>query len=386
MTSGYEQQPFDIRRPSLEIQVGPWIVLWGGKMLGKNLVTAISISFAVHAVSLPTFAKELISITAVGDIMMGTTYPSSSMLPENNGKNLFEPAKEWIEASDIRFGNFEGTFFDGPAQPDGKAPGPNRFLFKTPTQMGPRLSEAGFNVVSLSNNHSRDFGGAGMKSTKEVLQQNGIQYSSKTGEIATFSIDGQEVVLLATDFYKGQRSIVEPASTYLEISKHKQAGKLVIVSAHAGGEGAGAEIVKLGKEIFLGENRGDSVQFARDAIDKGADLIIMHGPHVPRALEVYRKRLVAYSLGNFMTGKGISLDGYAKVAPLLRVQINKQGEFVKGQIVSFVQRREPQRIDLDKEATALKMMAKLSNDQFKSSPLQFETNGILSVKSSATDN
>ena len=33
MTSGYEQQPFDIRRPSLEIQVGPWIVLWGGKML-----------------------------------------------------------------------------------------------------------------------------------------------------------------------------------------------------------------------------------------------------------------------------------------------------------------------------------------------------------------
>ena len=345
-------------------------------MSGKNLVTTISISLAIHVIGLPAFAKDLISITAVGDIMMGTTYPSSSMLPENNGKNLFSPAKQWIEASDIRFGNFEGTFFDGAPQADGKAPGPNRFLFKTPTQMGPRLVEAGFNVVSLSNNHSRDFGSAGIKSTKEVLEQNGIQYSSKAGEVANFSVDGQEVVLLATDFYKGQRSIVEPASTYLEISKYKQAGKLVIVSVHAGGEGGGAEIVKFGKEIFLGENRGDSVQFAHDAIDKGADVIIMHGPHVPRGLEIHNKRLIAYSLGNFMTGKGISLDGYAKVAPLLRVQINKQGEFVQGQIVSFVQRREPQRIDLDKDATALKMMAKLSKDQFPNSPLKFETNGI----------
>lgn len=345
-------------------------------MLGKKLVAAISISFAVHFFGASTFAKDLISITAVGDIMMGTTYPSAGMLPENGGKNLFLPAKQWIEASDIRFGNFEGTFFDGQPQADGKSPGPNRYLFKTPTLMAPRLSEAGFNVVSLSNNHSRDFGSAGLKSTKEVLLQNGIQYSSKSGEVAQFTIDGQEVVLLATDFYKGQRSIVEPASTYLEISKYKQEGKLVIVSVHAGGEGAGAEIVKLGKEIFLGENRGDSVDFAHSAIDNGADVIIMHGPHVPRGLELYNKRLIAYSLGNFITGKGISLEGYAKVAPLLRLQIAKDGEFKQGQIVSFVQRREPQRIDLDKDATALRMMAKLSKDQFPNSALKFETSGL----------
>lgn len=347
-------------------------------MLGKNLVKLLGISLAVHVIATPVFAKDLISITAVGDIMMGTTYPSPGMLPENSGKGLFTPAKQWIDASDIRFGNFEGTFFDGGPQPDGKAPGPNRYLFKTPTQMGSRLSEAGFNVVSLSNNHSRDFGNAGLKSTKEILAANKIQFSSKSGEVASFSIDGQEVVLLAADYYKAPRSIVEPASTYLEISKHKQAGKLVIVSVHAGSEGVGAEVIKFGKEIFLGENRGDSVQFAHEAIDKGADVIIMHGPHVPRGLELYNKRLIAYSLGNFMTGRGISLDGYAKVAPLLRVQITKGGEFYQGQIVSFVQRREPQRIDLDKDATALKMIAKLSKDQFPNSPLKFETNGTFS--------
>jgi len=343
-------------------------------MMGKNLLAA---GFAF--LSIQAFAKDLISISVVGDIMMGTTYPYN-LLPENNGKNLFAPAQQWLEASDIRFGNFEGTFFDGTPQADGKAPGPNRYLFKTPTQMGPRLSEAGFNVVSLSNNHSRDFGNMGLKSTKEILAQNGIQYSSKAGEVASFKIDEQEVVLIATDFYKAPRSIVEPASTYLEISKYKQAGKIVIVSAHVGGEGAGAEIIKFGNEIFLGENRGDSVKFSHEAIDSGADAIIMHGPHVPRGLELYKNRLIAYSLGNFITGKGISLAGYSGVAPLLRFQISKQGEFKQGQIVSFVQRHEPHRLVLDTQATALRMMAKLSKDQFPQSPLSFETNGTFSAK------
>lgn len=76
-------------------------------------------------------AKDLISITAVGDIMMGTTYPANA-LPENGGRDLFKPAAQWIDASDIRFGNFEGTFFDGPPQSDGKSAGPNRYLFRTP--------------------------------------------------------------------------------------------------------------------------------------------------------------------------------------------------------------------------------------------------------------
>lgn len=321
------------------------------------------------------FAKDLISITAVGDIMMGTTYPVAR-LPENEGNGLFDPARQWIEASDIRFGNFEGTFFDGEPQSDGKAPGPNRYLFQTPTRMAPRLSEAGFNVVSLANNHARDFGSAGLKSTKEALDKVGIQYSSKAGEVAEFKIEEAEVVLLATDYYKAPRSIVEPASTYLEISKLKQAGKLVIVSTHAGAEGVGAETIEFGNEIFLGENRGDSVKFARTAIDNGADVVIMHGPHVPRGLELYKDRLVAYSLGNFMTGLGISLKGYSGVAPLLRVQIDKRGAFRQGQIVSFVQKHGPHRIELDNQATALRMIAKLSKDQFPESPLHFETNGI----------
>jgi poly-gamma-glutamate capsule biosynthesis protein CapA/YwtB (metallophosphatase superfamily) len=341
------------------------------KMWGKHFVAGLAFLAAVQ-----TQAKDFISVTAVGDVMMGTTYPSNA-LPENNGKGLFSPALQWLQASDIRFGNFEGTFFDGGPQADGKTPGPNRFLFKSPTSMVSALSEGQFNVVSLSNNHAHDFGRAGLNSTKETLKNAGIQFSSKDGEVANFRIDETDVALIAVDFYKAPRSITEPASTYLEISKLKQQGKLVIVSAHAGGEGDEAIQITFGKEIFLGENRGDSVGFARAAIDNGADLILMAGPHVPRGMEVYKGRLVAYSLGNFMTGKGISLSGYAKVAPLLRVQIAKDGEFKRGQIVSFIQGRDPQRIEIDKQATALKMMKKLSHDQFPDSLLSFADDGML---------
>ncbi len=342
----------------------------------RFFIKAVTMTFLM---SVTAQAKDFISLAAVGDIMMGTTYPANA-LPENQGKDLFKPALQWLQASDIRFGNFEGTFFDGSPQGDGKAGGPNRFLFRTPTDMVQRLNEAGINVVSLANNHVKDFGQAGVASTKSTLRSAGIQFSSKAGEVAEFQIEETSVALIAADFYKAPRSITEPASLYQEISQLKAKGKLVVVSAHVGAEGSGAEIIKTGTEIFLGENRGDSIVFAHGAIDAGADVIIMHGPHVPRGIELYQGRLVIYSLGNFMTGKGIMIDGISKLAPLIRIQIKKNGEFHQGQIVSFLQKREPQRIELDPQAQALKLIRNLSAQQFPNSVLTFEDNGTFRAR------
>ena len=59
-------------------------------------------------------------------------------------------------------------------------------------------------------------------------------------------------------------------------------------------------------ELFYEEERGDLIAFAHAVIDAGADLVIGHGPHVPRALEVYRDHLIAYSLGQFRDGDSAS--------------------------------------------------------------------------------
>lgn len=319
--------------------------------------------------ALPT--QELITVSAVGDVMMGTTYPKDT-LPADGGKKLFKFSKEYIQAADIRFGNLEGTLYDGDIAADGKATGPNRYLFRTPTTYTPLLADAGFNVMSLANNHALDFGAAGIESTKQALKANGIQYSSKLGkEVAQFDIRGIKVALISCDFYSGRRSISTPDATYAEIRELKKQFDIVIVTAHAGAEGRGAERVQNAPEIFLGENRGNSVTFARTAIDSGASLILMAGPHVPRGMEVYKGKLIAYSLGNFVTGRGINIEGLAGVAPLLRVQLDRNGNFAQGHLASFRQVRDAGAV-YDKTNYAATFMSKISELDFPQTMPQFD--------------
>lgn len=326
--------------------------------------------------SMAVAASDDIIISAVGDVMMGTNFPYENMMPADQGMGLFDPAKQWIQAADVRFANLEGTLFDGEPQPDGKKPGPNRYLFRTPTVMGQRLVEAGFNVISLANNHVNDFGRAGVESTKSTLASLGLQYSSKAGEVALLSAKGHKIAMIATDFYKGKRSINNPLAVYEEIRKLKSQGYIVLISSHVGGEGS-TKVSLAGTEMYLGEDRGDSVKFARSAIDAGADSIIMHGPHVPRAIELYKKKLIIYSLGNFLTGQGINTSGVSGQAPLIRYQINAQGEFVGGQIVSFIQKKGPHRLEVDKKAGALATIYNMTQEQFNGGGLTFEKNGII---------
>jgi len=183
---------------------------------------------------------DLITISAVGDLMLGTDYPSPLKLPEDGGASLFKHSKEYLKSTDIRFGNFEGTFFDGELQPDGKAGGKGRYLFRTPTLYGEHLAEAGFNVVSLANNHAKDFGQMGYNSTKDVLKKFQIQFSSKDGEVAEFNIKGQRIAVIAFDFYPGRRSIKNINDAKREIKRLKKLYKIVIISAHVGAEGESA--------------------------------------------------------------------------------------------------------------------------------------------------
>ncbi|AGH95799.1 CapA family protein [Pseudobdellovibrio exovorus] len=344
-------------------------------MLSIFFTTMVSANSA-WADEVPAPEAGTLTLSAVGDIMMGTTYPDN-WLPADQGRSFFAQAARYIKASDVRFGNFEGTFFEGPPQSDGKAPGPNRYLFKTPVDYVERLVEADFNVMSLANNHAHDFGSAGLQSTKDVLKLAGIQYSSKQGEVAQFDVRGARVALIAVDYRTGPRSILNAGPILNEITELKKRYDVVMVSAHVGAEGRGAERVSDENEIFLGENRGNSVRFARQAIDAGADVLIMHGPHVPRGIEVYRERVVLYSLGNFATARGVSVSGIAALAPLVRVQVATDGRFLKGQVFSFIQVRDQGTL-LDPQKRALKMIEELSQKDFAGSAPRFsETGGFV---------
>ena len=124
----------------------------------------------------------------------------------------------------------------------------------------------------------------------------------------------------------------------------------MIVSFHGGAEGPLYQRVPRSSEVFYGENRGNVYQLAHQLIDAGADIVFGHGPHVVRAVEVYKDRFIAYSLGNFCTYGGINVSGINGLAPIVKVFTDCQGAFLQAKITAGIQSfLDPVKIDLQKQ-------------------------------------
>lgn len=273
---------------------------------------------------------KLIRIAAMGDIMLGT----EGWLPDDGGKGSFKAVIKYLDGADIIFGNQEGTLSDtGECVKSGENP----YCFKTPTSYTRFYKEAGFNMLSIANNHINDFGPEAKKQTMAALKENGIAFSGPPGTVAEVDVDGTKVGMIAFYTGRGSHQMNNIPEARAIVKKAAKKYDILIVSFHGGAEGRNATHVKTGGETFMGENRGDVIKFSRAMIDAGADMVLGHGPHVPRAMEVYKDRLIAYSLGNFCTGKRISVKGVSGYAPLLLADVSLNGELVGGKVVSFIQ-------------------------------------------------
>ena len=115
-----------------------------------------------------------------------------------------------------------------------------------------------------------------------------------------------------------------------------QAGKTTISPVRGRMNGSTGHRVPQKTEIFFGESRGNLPLFAKTVIDAGADLVLGHGPHVLRGMEIYKDRLIAYSLGNFATYGWFRLAGATAETMVLEVKIDAGGKFVGGKINPFV--------------------------------------------------
>jgi hypothetical protein len=285
--------------------------------------------------------KDLISILGVGDIMLGTNYPNASSLPPNDGKNLFDDVKDILLDADITCGNLEGTFLDKGGTPKKcKDSTGNCHSFRMPTRYAAYLKDAGFDFMNLANNHSGDMGEEGRESTYTTLDNFEITYAGTLDyPTVVFEKGGVKFGFAGFAPNKGTLSIINIQKAKQIISELKKNVDIVIIMFHGGAEGIFAQRVSGYEETFLGENRGNVVEFSHAVIDAGADLVFGSGPHVTRAVELYKGRFIAYSLGNFCTYGKFGLNGAMGIAPILKVFINKDGEFVKGVITAVKQVR-----------------------------------------------
>jgi poly-gamma-glutamate capsule biosynthesis protein CapA/YwtB (metallophosphatase superfamily) len=320
--------------------------------------------------------SDTLTIIGVGDIMMGTNFPEDK-LPPGDGAFLLRGVAEVLRDADVTFGNLEGTLLDSAGTPK-KCNDPKVcYAFRTPVRFVRNLVNVGFDIMSLANNHAGDMGDEGRTSTMRTLEKAGILHAGQLNQKTTvFEKDGIRYGLAAfapnsncvpLNDLQGAVDIVKELADSVDV---------LIVSFHGGAEGAQFQNVPRTIEMFYGENRGDVYKFSHMLIDAGADIVFGHGPHVTRAVEVYNNRFIAYSLGNFCTYRGISVNGVNGLSPIIKVFTDRSGKFLKAKITPTYQTYATG-VKIDPEKQVIKKIIELTKKDFPDSPTHIGEDGII---------
>ena len=331
-----------------------------------------------QAAKKPATVPATVSIKAVGDMIPGTNFPYNK-LPAKK-ELLLESVKPYLKGADILFGNFESTMTDYPYS--SKAGGGRMlFAFRTPPSYAKIFKDVGFDILNIANNHSYDFNEQGFKDTIKNIDSNGMKAVGKKDQIVYQNVKGVNFAFIGFSNYgEVHNSLLELKAGAEVVKKAKQNADIVVISVHAGAEGTGALNVRNKNELFYGENRGNMVLFSRTMIDAGADLILGHGPHVPRAMELYKGKLVAYSLGNFLGYRTLSTAGALGQSLILDVKMTPQGDFVSGKII-------PVQLDgrgvpaVDNKFRSVGLIGRLTKSDFPNSGLTIDDKGQILKKS-----
>lgn len=342
----------------------------------KDSLFALHINPDIINASSKRLAGSL-TIIGVGDIMMGTNFPDPSYLPNDSGKYLLQDVKSILASADVTFGNLEGVIKNEGGDPKNCNNPKACYLFRSPLYLANNLVTAGFDLMSVANNHAGDFGDEGRLSTANCLDSLGLNFAGfLTRPYAVIERKGLRLGFAAFSPNAGTLSIHDPVNAKRILSELDSISDIIIVSIHAGAEGAAYQHVTREKEIFYGEDRGNVYQFAHQLIDWGADVVFGHGPHVTRAMEVYKNRFIAYSLGNFCTYGRFNLRGPNGVAPIVKITVSREGKFIDGSIIPIKQ-IGPGYPVIDKSGEVIKIIKELLQKDFPETSISVGDSGLI---------
>ena len=252
---------------------------------GTVRVTADGVSAAICTAEVSE--SRTVTVSAVGDCTLGTdesfnTSTSFNAYEAMNGTSyFFQNVRSILEADDATFANFEGTLTTETARES------KEYAFKGDPSYTQILTDGSIDVVTLANNHSSDYGAKSLTDTEEALDAAGIDYCIGD-KIAVKEVNGIPAAFIGIYVLNDGMAREEQVKQTIAAAK-QQGAKLVIVAFHWGTEKA-AEPDETQKSL------------AHTAIDCGADLVVGHHPHVLQAIEYYKGKYIAYSLGNFCFG------------------------------------------------------------------------------------
>lgn len=328
-----------------------------------------------------TLAQKVYTVAGTGDMMLGTNYPSAAYLPPRDGEDLLAEVRDILRTADVTFGNLEGTLFDSGGMPKTCKDSTICYVFRTPARYARHFVDAGYDLLSIANNHSGDFGAEGRIRTKATLDKAGIAYAGLVGTDESVVIERKGIrwgfcAFSPNDGTCDLRNLPRAQAIVRALAEKSD---IIIVSFHGGAEGAAHQRVTRQKEEFHGENRGNVYAFAHAVVDAGADIVFGHGPHVTRAVELYNNRFIAYSLGNFCTYGRFSLAGPAGIAPIITLSVDEEGRFLEGLITpTYQQKHHGPRIDPQRRV--IQTLINLTKADFPETPLYISPDGAITKK------
>jgi len=319
-----------------------------------------------------------VTLEWVGDIAMST----QRGLPPRGLRRALAPVAGTLRAADLTTGNLEGTLSTSGPSKCAAIGGENCFAFQAPPVMAFGLRGLGFDVVNQANNHSMDFGATGRGQTLAALRRAGIAETGLPGQITYRRVRGIRIAFLGFAPYAFDSDLLDIGKAQRMVTRARRHASVVVVFIHAGAEGADRAHTPFGPESFVGENRGSARAIAHAVVRAGASLVLGSGPHVLRGLELYRGRLIAYSLGNFVGSHTLGDGGILDLSGILRVTLLATGRIASGRWISVrlsggLPRPAP-------SEAAASLVARLSREDFPASRLRFGPRGTLLPPRSAS--
>jgi poly-gamma-glutamate synthesis protein (capsule biosynthesis protein) len=252
---------------------------------------------SVFLVCLPGDPAPPALLAWVGDVMLGRGVARAL---DGNWEAAFAEVQPWLAEADLTLANLESPLTTAPQLSNG-------YDLRAPPEAVAALRAAGFDAVSLANNHALDAGQTGLDETVATLRTAGIRgvQGSKIDTLA-----GQGVLRRTTNYqllaFDDSAAPLDLEAASRQVVDAASQTALVIVSVHWGGE----------------YQAGPSLRqraIARALAGAGASLIVGHGPHVLQPVEWVGRTLVAYSLGNFLFDQPYPAD--CRWGVILRVTV-----------------------------------------------------------------
>jgi len=260
-------------------------------------------------------SNALVTVAGAGDVNFGdgvTPYISSGGVDYP-----WESASAVFTNADMGFVNLECCLSTDGTPAPGKA-----YTFRGPPDSAAGLSRAGVKVVSLANNHSKDFGTGALLETFAHLKENEVAYcgagnnAAEAYSPAVLAAHGRKVAFLAFTWVFPEGWQATESSPGCAVTFNHDRVASAIRAAKAKNDYVVASF-HWGIELATSPD-AEQRELAHLAVDSGADLVLGHHPHVVQGLELYRNRLIAYSLGNFVFSppREISSKTFAVMAVL----------------------------------------------------------------------